>query len=214
MAFKKQGLQMTGKDQEVNSLEPAAAKAIVQIARDSLELFLRKDVILHPNLPDLPEQLIELGSSFVTFTNHGKLRGCMGNTDASYPLAQDVARNAVSAASRDYRFPPVTVDELSEVRLEVTVMTNPSPLHYQDYSDLVRKLKPGIHGVILVSGNRKGLLLPQVWERLPDADRFLEMIARKAGIPRGELHDTPPSVAALTFEAHHYCELGYSEPGS
>ena len=95
-----------------------------------------------------------------------------------------------------------------------TVMTSPTPLQYQDYNDLVRKLKPGIHGVILVSGIRKGLLLPQVWERLPDADRFLEMIARKAGFPNGELHDSPPSVAALTFEAHHYCEPGYREPGS
>ncbi len=205
---------MSEKGQEIDSLEPTAAEAVVQIARDSLELFLREDVILHPNLSELPDRLVELGSSFVTITNHGKLRGCMGNTEARYPLAQDVARNAISAASRDYRFPPVTIDELSDIRLEVTVLTDPTPLLYRDYSELVGKLKPGVHGVILVSGIRKGLLLPQVWDRLPDPDRFLEMIARKAGIPSTDLRDIPPSVAALTFEAHHYCELGYREPGS
>jgi hypothetical protein len=71
-----------------------------------------------------------------------------------------------------------------------------------------------VHGVILTSGNRKGLLLPQVWDRLPEADRFLEMIALKADIPANELRDTPPSVHAYTFGAHHYSEPGYREPGS
>jgi AmmeMemoRadiSam system protein A len=138
----------------------------------------------------------------------------MGNTEARYALAKDIARNAISAASRDFRFAPVTADELSAVRLEVTILTKPAPLPYHNYDELVRKLKPGVDGVILTSENRKGLLLPQVWDRLPDADRFLEMIALKAGFPAGDLRDTPPSVVVYTFGAHHYSELGYLEPGS
>lgn len=202
---------MTGK---ISALDPSTAEAAVQIARRSLELFLRDEVILHPDLSGLPDDLVDPGSSFVTITNHGKLRGCMGSTDALYPLAEDIARNAISASSRDFRFPPISSGELPEIRLEVTILTKPVPLFYQDYEELIGALKPGTQGVILTSGTRKGLLLPQVWDRLPDVDRFLEMIALKAGIPKKDLKDSPPSVNAFTFEAHHYAELGYLEPGS
>lgn len=205
---------MTGTSQNIDALEPEAAIEVLKIARQSLELFLRQDVFYHPDLSDLPAELVALGSSFVTITNHGKLRGCMGNTEARYALAKDIARNAISAGSRDYRFPPVTAAELIDVRLEVTILTIPTPLLYHSYDELATKLKPGVHGVILTSGNRKGLLLPQVWDRLPDADRFLEMIALKAAIPAGDLRDAPPSVKVFTFEAHHYSEPGYREPGS
>ena len=202
---------MTG---TISSLDPSAAMVLVQIARKSLELFVREEVILHPDLSELPHDLVEPGSSFVTITNHGKLRGCIGSTDSRYPLAEDVARNAISAASRDHRFPSISAGELPDVRLEVTILTKPIPLLYQDYEELAGKLLPGTHGVILISGSRKGLLLPQVWDRLPDVDRFLEMITLKAGIPKQDLKDSPPTVNALTFEAHHYCELGYLDPGS
>ncbi len=205
---------MTGTSQNVETLEPEAAIEVVKIARQSLELFLRQDVFYHPDLSELPAELVALGSSFVTITNHGKLRGCMGNTEARYALAKDISRNAISAASRDYRFAPVTAAELINVRLEVTILTVPEPLPYHSYDELVTKLKPGVHGVILTSGNRKGLLLPQVWDRLPETDRFLEMIALKAAIPAGDLRDAPPSVKVFTFTAHHYSELGYREPGS
>lgn len=205
---------MTDTSQDVDALEPKAAVAVVKIARQSLELFLRQDVFYHPDLSELPAELTAPGSSFVTITNRGKLRGCMGNTEARYALANDIARNAISAASRDFRFAPVTAAELIDVRLEVTILTVPVPLPYHSYDELVTMLKPGVHGVILTSRNRKGLLLPQVWDRLPEPDRFLEMIALKAAIPAGDLRDAPPSVDVHTFRAHHYSELGYREPGS
>ena len=205
---------MTGTSQNVETLEPEAAIEVVKIARQSLELFLRQDVLYHPDLSELPAELVALGSSFVTITNHGKLRGCMGSTEARYTLAKDISRNAISAASRDYRFAPVTAAELINVRLEVTILTVPEPLPYHSYDELVTNLRPGVHGVILTSGNRKGLLLPQVWDRLPETDRFLEMIALKAAIPAGDLRDAPPSVKVFTFTAHHYSELGYREPGN
>jgi AmmeMemoRadiSam system protein A len=201
-------------NQELEALNPVAAEAAVKIARQSLEFFLRKNVIFHPDLSVLPAELAALGSSFVTITNRGRLRGCMGNTEARYALATDIARNAVSAASRDYRFSSVKLEELIDVRLEVTILTIPVALPYRDYNDLLGKLEPGVHGVILTSGKHKGLLLPQVWDRLPEADRFLDMIALKAGIPAKDLRDSPPSVDVHTFLANHYSELGYLEPGS
>lgn len=205
---------MNSANQNADDLDPTAAAAVVKVARQSLELFLREDVILHPNLSELPAELAAPGSSFVTITNQGSLRGCMGNTEARYALAKDVARNAISAASKDFRFTPVTAPELSDVRLEVSILTKPAPLLYRSYDELITILRPGVHGVILTSGIHKGLLLPQVWDRLPDPDRFLEMIALKAGFPSSDLRDDPPSVDAYIFEAQHYSEPGYLEPGS
>ena len=197
---------------DTNPLNESAAAEIVRIARQSLEMYHRDSAIMQPDLSKLPGELVTNGSSFVTITNHGRLRGCIGSTDARYPLAEDVARNAISASTKDYRFPSVTKEELSDVRLEVTVLTKPTALPFEDYQGLVRQLKPGVHGVILTSGTRRGLLLPQVWDRLPNVDQFLEMIAMKARIPKEELRNVPPTIRALTFEAHHYCELGYQEP--
>ena len=204
---------MTAENEVNDHLTPEDADVLLEIARRSLELYVRDGIIYHPDLSKLPGQLTDLGASFVTITNHGKLRGCMGNTEPKFALARDVARNAVSAASRDYRFPSVQSGELAEVRLEVTVLSVPEQLPYQSYDELVHSLNPGVHGVILSSGMRKGLLLPQVWDRLPDPHKFLEMIALKAAISADELGDSPPTVEAYTFEAHHYSETGYLEPG-
>lgn len=200
--------------QEVDSLGPAASLVIVQVARRSLELYLQDNINYHPDLSDLPTELTELGCSFVTITNRGELRGCMGNTEARFALARDVARNSVSAAARDFRFRSVTADELPNVRLEVTVLTTPQNLPFLNYAHLLVALRPGVDGVILSSGVKKGLLLPQVWDRIQDPGQFLEMIALKAGIPAHELRDEPPTINAQVFKAHHYSEHGYREPGS
>jgi AmmeMemoRadiSam system protein A len=194
-------------------LDPSTAIDVVKAARQSLEMFIRDDVIYHPDLSALPAALSEPGASFVTITNHGRLRGCIGSTIARSPLAEDVARNAISAASRDFRFPSVTERELCEIHLEVTILTPPKALSYHNYDDLLTKIRPGTDGIILSSGIKKGLLLPQVWARIPQPDRFLEMIALKAGIPSRELRYDPPTITVQTFEAHHYAEPGYQEAG-
>ncbi len=189
------------------------AATLVQIARHSLEMFIRERVQYKPPLDDLPDVLQEPGASFVTLTDHGRLRGCIGNTQARWALARDVARNAVSAASRDPRFPPVTAVELADIRLEVTILTPPRLLPYTDFDDLCAKLRPGIDGVMLTWQERRGLLLPQVWRRIPQPAQFLEAITYKAGIPYRNLRHHPLSVEVHTFQAQHFHEEGYQEPG-
>ena len=137
----------------------------------------------------------------------------MGTTQARFPLAEDVAQNARAAATRDPRFLPLIPAELPEVCLEVTVLSTPQPLIIADYAQLLQRLRPGIDGVILSWGQRRGLLLPQVWRRIADPDTFLEMIARKAGIPPAQLRTCPAAVAVYTFEVTHFAEPGYREPG-
>lgn len=189
-------------------------KSLAQIARRSLESFVRDKQQYQPNLDELPERLKEMGASFVTLTNRGRLRGCIGNTQARWPLAQDVARNAVAAASRDPRFPAVTAVELTDIRLEVTILTPPLPLAYTDFDDLCARLHPGIDGVMLSWEGRRGLLLPQVWQRISQPAQFLKAITYKADIPYRSLWQRPPSVQVHTFQVQHFQEEGYQEPGA
>jgi AmmeMemoRadiSam system protein A len=185
----------------------------VQVARKSLEQFVRENTLYKPSMKNLPQELQRAGASFITLTLNGNLRGCMGHTDALYPLAEDIARNA-TAASRDFRFPSVSESELVDIRLEVTVLTPLVQLTYHDLDDLLGQLKPGIDGVMLAWKKRRGLLLPQVWRRVPDPLLFVEAIISKAGIPGGALYEIPPTVAVYTFQVQHFAETGYLEPGS
>lgn len=184
----------------------------VHIARISLEQFVQDTTLYKPILATLPPGLQQRGACFITLTNDGILRGCMGHTDALYPLAEDIARNA-TAASRDFRFPPVTVAELDTVRLEVTVLTPLIEIHYKNVDDLHRKLRPGIDGVMLSKQKTRGLLLPQVWKRIPEPESFLEAILQKAGIPSREIRSQPPCIRAHRFQVQHFSEAGYIEPG-
>jgi len=123
------------------------------------------------------------GASFVTLKKDGRLRGCIGTLEAYRPLAEDVRANAVHAALHDPRFPPLEARELPHVRIEVSLLTPPRPLPVDGEAELLRRLRPGIDGVILAYGARKATFLPQVWESLPDPRRFLAHLKMKAGLP-------------------------------
>jgi uncharacterized protein len=197
----------------VASLDPETGQVLVVVARESLNHYLSEGELRLPDLANLPEATARPGATFVTLTHHGRLRGCMGHTQARFPLAVDAAENAVAAASRDPRFVPVDAMELDEIRLEVTVLTPMRPLEYESYADLRRKIRPGVDGLMLSLGRRQGLLLPQVWERIPDPDDFLDALAYKAGISQREMLQEPPIVAVHTFQVQFFMEEGYQEPG-
>ncbi len=194
-------------------LDENIGRTLVAIARRSLDMYVGERVVYYPDLAELPTAVAEPGCSFVTLTSNGRLRGCIGATESRWPLAEDVARHARSAA-RDPRFAPVTPDELYDMRLEVTVLTPAKPLHYAHYEDLQQKLRPTIDGVILTWQARRAVLLPQVWQRIPKPAQFLSVLARKAGIPEAELTAVPPTVGVLIFQVQHFAEPGYQEPGS
>ena len=119
---------------------------------------------------------------FVTLHKKGVLRGCIGTIEPVRPLFSNVEENAISAAFNDPRFPSLTKDELSFVDIEVSVLTAPEVLHFEDGKDLMLKIKPGVHGVILSQDWRSATFLPQVWEQLPDKKAFLEHLCLKGGM--------------------------------
>lgn len=153
--------------------------ALLTIARNAIEkTFGRaaRTVIPHPALSNP-------GATFVTLTQAGALRGCIGSLEAYRPLAQDVAKNAVAAAFRDPRFSPLDEDELVRTRVEVSLLEPPEPLDFKDEADALAQLRPGLDGLILTHGGRRATFLPQVWESLPEPQRFMSQLKLKAGLP-------------------------------
>lgn len=150
------------------------------------------------------DKLREKRGCFVTLHKQGALRGCIGSIEPLTSLVECVTENARNAAFQDPRFAPLGLDELPEVDIEVSVLTVPEPLEFTDGEDLKRKLKPGVHGVILSRGFHRATFLPQVWEQLPDPQDFLEHLCLKAGLDRNAWRDDRISVKI--YQAQYFCE--------
>jgi len=173
-----------GKTREVYS--EAQGKGLLRLARSSIAAKLN----IKSDLPQPPAIMAELKDeifnqnigTFVTIHINKKLRGCIGTLEPITNIKDGVMGNAISAAFHDPRFPPLTSKELNESHLEISILSQPVTLDYSDSNDLLSKLQPGVHGVIIRKGGAKATFLPQVWQQLPDAMLFLSNLCRKAGL--------------------------------
>ena len=155
---------------------------LLRLARESIERGVRCEELPPLDLESLPLSLRQEGSSFITLTGRGQLRGCIGSLEAYQPLAEDVRLHALAAALKDPRFPPVKEEELSEIQIEISRLTRPVPLEYLDAKDLLAKLRPHVDGVILRDDTfRRATFLPQVWEKIPQPEEFLGNLCYKLG---------------------------------
>jgi AmmeMemoRadiSam system protein A len=125
--------------------------------------------------------LAQPGATFVTLTQAGQLRGCIGSLEAWRPLDADVRANASAAAFRDPRFNPLSHEELAGTRVEVSLLTPAVPITFTDEVDAIRQLRPNIDGMIFECHGRRGTFLPQVWESLPEPHEFFAHLKQKAG---------------------------------
>jgi hypothetical protein len=128
------------------------------------------------------EALARPAATFVTLTQYGDLRGCIGTLEAYRPLGADVRANAVAAAFRDPRFLPLAVDEFETTAVEVSVLSHSEPIRVVDEAGLRSELRPGVDGVIIQYGHHRATFLPQVWDALPEPRRFLAELKQKAGL--------------------------------
>ncbi len=134
-----------------------------------------------PRFDDSSIAAIRVSGAFVTMKLGGILRGCIGVLGRPYPVLEAVERAARSAAVDDPRFAPMSDQELRSARIEVSLLT---PLEWMESADLPTLVRPGIDGLVVEEGHRRGLLLPQVASELQlDARAFLEQTCRKAGLP-------------------------------
>lgn len=152
--------------------------------------------------PDDP-RLSDRAATFVTLRREGALRGCIGSVRPQRSLAEDVVLNAVGAAVRDPRFPPMTRGELPDVSVEVSLLSPPEFIEFSGEDDLLGRLRPGIDGLILFSGCSSATFLPQVWEQLPEPAKFLSALKQKAGLAP----DRPaPNLMAAIYQVRKWKE--------
>ena len=150
--------------------------AYVKLARETIKNYIKHGKII--TLPlDLPKEMInQKAGAFVSLKKYGELRGCIGTfMPTQKNIAQEIIKNAVSAAVEDPRFSPVNVSELEDLTISVDVLSIPEEI--KDIS----QLDPKKYGVIVSSGYKKGLLLPDL-EGVDTAEEQVDIAKRKAGI--------------------------------
>ena len=155
-------------------LDASQRTGLLGIARRALGGYLGTGKI--PPEEGAQGKLAAPGAAFVTLTKNGRLRGCIGYTEAVAPLFKVVQECAVAAATEDPRFPPVSSNELSSLRVEISVLTPLVPIRPEE-------VEVGRHGLMVAQGRMRGLLLPQVavesgWDR----ETFLDQTCVKAGL--------------------------------
>jgi AmmeMemoRadiSam system protein A len=173
----------SNQDQSIDLLSNEEKIILLHLAREALSLGVNGQSLPPLDNQVIPSRLLQPGATFVTLTKKGELRGCIGSLEASRPLAEDIRVHAVAAALEDYRFPRVHPEEVSQIMIEISRLTTPQLVEYQNENELISQIRPGIDGVILSRGVRRATFLPQVWKKVPDIEEFLGMLCRKMGSP-------------------------------
>jgi AmmeMemoRadiSam system protein A len=168
---------------------------MLRLARDAIAAWVER----RPPL-DVPHinALAAPGGAFVSLHARGELRGCIGHIEADEPLGAVIARCAVAACSDDPRFPPVSSAELSDLRIELSLLGPLEPIAGPG------EIEIGRHGLVVERGWHRGLLLPQVaieWQW--DAETFLAQTCHKAGLPTNAWRE---GVRMWRFEAEIFGE--------
>ena len=158
--------------------DPRAGQVLLAIARAAISA----EFGLHQSVDESASWLHQPGAVFVTLTQDGRLRGCIGSLEAHQPLLADLRANARAAAFRDPRFRPLSAAELGRTLIEVSLLSGAEPLRFTSRSDAVAHLRPGVDGVILTWDGHRGTFLPQVWAQLPRPEDFLAHLLQKAGL--------------------------------
>lgn len=155
---------------------------LLGIARSAIEQGLQRDRAPRIDLDTVDPGLRPEAAVFVTLTQSGALRGCVGSLQALDPLAQAVANSAFNAAFRDRRFNPLGAAEIGATRIEISVLSAAETLLAENRDDLLAQLRPGVDGLIVEDRGRRATFLPKVWEKMPSPEDFLQQLFLKAGL--------------------------------
>ena len=179
----------------------AERRAMLELARRTLTEVVASNRVPAVDVAAFPASLREKKGCFVTLTEGGQLRGCIGHILPQAPLCRAVAENAFNAAMRDTRFTPVKPDELDRIDIEISVLTVPQPLEFKSPEELLARLVPYRDGVVLQLGGSGATYLPQVWEQIPDKEAFLSHLSEKAGCPPEQWRGPGTKVSTYRVEA-------------
>lgn len=156
---------------------------LLNLARKSIKHYLNTGKKLEISESVIStERLKQKRAAFVTLTQNGNLRGCIGSLEPQIPLYEEIIDKALSAAFKDSRFFPLAREELAKTKIHISILTVPEPLSFENHKELLQKLIPKKDGVILKKGLRSATYLPKVWEELSDKEEFLSSLCHKAGL--------------------------------
>lgn len=160
----------------------AAAEQLLEVADRSIVAGLDGRRAVGPDESDLHPDLHQRLGAFVTLKVRDELNGCIGSIDGAETLGVAVARHAWSAAFADPRLPALRRSDYPQLEVEVSVLSPLAPLAAESHTDLITTLRPGIDGLLIGAGTRRGVFLPSVWNQLPSAERFVDGLFIKAGL--------------------------------
>jgi len=161
---------------------PEEKALMINIAKQAVETYVKEGRKI--KIDDVPDSLKKWLACFVTLNDEKDLRGCIGTIDPADKLFKSIIDNAISAATRDPRFPPVTKDELEGLKYEVSVLSQPEDIFFSSKDELFEKIKD--RGVIISKSGQRAVYLPQVWEHFNSPESFLSSLCHKAGLDSGE----------------------------
>jgi AmmeMemoRadiSam system protein B/AmmeMemoRadiSam system protein A len=178
-----------------NFLKKYYSNLIIEIAKKSI--LSNFEEVSFKHMP--PSVFNQFGACFVTLEKNERLRGCIGSILAHRPLIEDLIENAKSAAFSDPRFNPVNFDEIKELSIAISLLSQPEKMHFSDEESLLKQIQPYKDGIIIKERHNQAVYLPSVWEELNDKKEFLNSLKIKAGLP--------PDYFSKTFEAYRFrCE--------
>jgi AmmeMemoRadiSam system protein A len=179
---------------------------MLNLARETLVWYLGFGQVPRPNPQELTDNLKENRPCFVTLMNAKQLRGCIGMFEFNRPLYGNIIDKAISAATGDWRFSPVTSEELKYITIEISILTEPKELKFANPEDLLNKLHPFEDGVILYTEYGESTYLPQVWEQLPLKEDFLSNLCQKHGAPTDYWRANYTKLKVEIYKAIHFQE--------
>ncbi len=182
------------------AISDSDTRILLDTARESIKQGLTNGKALEINTSDFPETLQGMSACFVTIEMKGRLRGCIGNTQAVSPLINAVSEHAWSAAFQDPRFDPLSENEFDNIHISISILTPSTPLIYNNEQELLARLRQNIDGLIIQKGNRRATFLPSVWESLHDKKTFLYHLKKKAGIAPDQCPDKAWVYQAIYLE--------------
>ncbi|KMQ50120.1 AMMECR1 domain protein [Chitinispirillum alkaliphilum] len=161
-------------------LDSQTKHQLLKLARNSIESAVKKTEFAFT--AQNSEILNRKSGCFITLTKAGNLRGCIGCIEPVKPLFTSVKEYAVKAAMQDPRFPSLCAQELTDVEIEISVLTPLREVKFTTSEELLEQIEVGVDGVVLKKGFNEATFLPQVWKQLPDKEKFLTQLSLKGNM--------------------------------
>ena len=171
----------------LHSMNKENKKYLLKLARRAIQKYFEDEGILKIDEDDLPQILKEKRGTFVTLWKNNKLRGCIGNLENEKPIYQSVMDNCLASALFDTRFTPLKYDELNDIKIEISILSElkklPDFTSSDSFLEYLDKYKPGL---LIKKGGYQATFLPQVWDNLTSAESFISHLCEKAGLDKDE----------------------------